>query len=441
MVLCYVPLMMVIVLVAMWTLVSLNRVNEIHDGIIRGDIVLLGLADDLMDTIMAQESYGRRYVILRDEKMLELFRERSSEFNRLVTRLEFLPEQERIPTGRLVTLHNEFNVLYRQGLNALDKSSKGLDKVHDGLIKEKFNEMRSLIHSMVTAAKRHQSARMVEARAISSKAFSVTALLSSLGVLLGFGVAFLVTRNILRSIRELEGAAKEISEGNFDHVAGLKSRDELGELAGAFTEMGKRLAHLEDIHLDANPLTRLPGGIAIEEVLRTRLDAGKSVSFCLVDLDNFKVFNDRYGYARGNEVIKMTADVIEAAVALHGSEDDFVGHIGGDDFVLITSPRRQTALCETILREFDVRIAKFYAPEDRERGYIVGITRQGKTVEVPVMTVSIAVVTNQTSIPMSHIRVGEIAAELKERAKLLPGSVIVKDRRRSAGHMGVATYA
>jgi len=152
----------------------------------------------------------------------------------------------------------------------------------------------------------------------------------------------------------------------------------------------------------------------------------------LLDLAHFKSFNDQYGYARGNEVIMATARTITAVIGKHGNQQDFIGHIGGDDFVIITLPEAYEKICTTIIDAFDKMILDFYDPEDRKRGYILGETRQGKKISFPIMTVSIAVVTNQQRKLKSHIQVGEIAAELKTYAKSFSKSTYVIDRRRNS---------
>jgi diguanylate cyclase (GGDEF)-like protein len=147
-------------------------------------------------------------------------------------------------------------------------------------------------------------------------------------------------------------------------------------------------------------------------------------------LDNFKVFNDRYGYARGNEVIQATAMIITAAVKESGATDDFIGHIGGDDFIVVTSPERYEDICKAVIRSFDDRILSFYDEKDTQRGAIVGVNRQGAEVVFPLMTISIAVVTDQGgSIKEPHI-LSRRAAELKEHAKSMSGSVYAVDKRR-----------
>jgi GGDEF domain-containing protein len=191
--------------------------------------------------------------------------------------------------------------------------------------------------------------------------------------------------------------------------------------------MAKKLKRMEATCLDANPLTRLPGGMAIESLLRRRLERRWPLAFCLLDLDNFKAFGDKYGYARGSEVLVALAKIIEEVVAKKGSDADFLGHIGGDDFVLITTPGRYEGLCSTIIERFDALVPEFYDPEDRDRGFITGKTRQGHPAEFPLLSISIAVVTNPDFRFKDPIELGEVAAQLKDRAKSISGSVYVTD--------------
>jgi GGDEF domain-containing protein len=230
----------------------------------------------------------------------------------------------------------------------------------------------------------------------------------------------------------LKDATVHISEGNFDYDPQIKTADEIGSLSEAFLSMGKRLRKLEEMYLDASPLTRLPGGIAIENVLKKRLESSQPLAFCVLDLDNFKAFNDRYGYANGSEVIKESARIIENAVKAKGTSDDFIGHVGGDDFVVITTPSYMREISNEIITQFDSKIPSFYDPQDRVRGYILGKTRQGIEMQFPIMTISIAIVTNEHRTLTNPLEASEIAAELKDYAKTIPKSVFVVDKRRNA---------
>jgi GGDEF domain-containing protein len=148
-----------------------------------------------------------------------------------------------------------------------------------------------------------------------------------------------------------------------------------------------------------------------------------------MDIDNFKSYNDRYGYAKGNDFIRATAAIIINAVREFGEPDDFVGHIGGDDFVVLTTPQRYSKICETVIAQFDKTIADFYDPADSARGYILGENRQGTEVSFPLASISIAVVTNERRIFHNHIQFGEVAAEMKEHAKSFAGSIYKVDQR------------
>jgi diguanylate cyclase (GGDEF)-like protein len=426
----YLPLFLFIIMIAVYPLITFNRVNKINESIVNNDVIFLETADKMVDDLLAQESYGHRYIILNNDEILNLFWQRSREFDVLITRIWNLPEQKDIPIKQLVSLHNEFNDLYEERIECIDDPSMPTDKEYNEIIKDKLNELIDLIKTTALQVKQKQKKKLIKAQEIGLQAFRVTAILAGIAILLGTGMASIIARGILRSISQLKFAIKEISEGRFNHPPNVKTQDELGELADAVREMVLRLAHLEKMCLDASPLTRLPGGIAIEEILKKRLQDGYPVAFCLLDLDNFKSFNDRYGYAKGNEIIRETAKIIETAVAKYGTINDFIGHIGGDDFALITTTGKYNAICNSIINEFDKKIVNFYDTEDLENGYIIGKTRQNQEMKFPIMTISIAVITNQDGKGRySHVKFGEIAAELKEYAKSLSGSVCIVNRR------------
>ncbi|MGI6668419.1 MAG: response regulator [Acetivibrionales bacterium] len=180
----------------------------------------------------------------------------------------------------------------------------------------------------------------------------------------------------------------------------------------------------------ANPLTGLPGNTEIQAEINRRIAKNMKFSVLYLDIDNFKAYNDVYGFARGDTAIKMIADILADNSRTFGSPDDFTGHIGGDDFVVITSPEYADVLCENIIKEFDERVPQLYSDEDRKAGFITTTSRRGDIIRYPVMTISIAVVSNQFRVLGNHIEVGEIAAELKKKAKSMAGSVYLKDRRR-----------
>ncbi len=181
--------------------------------------------------------------------------------------------------------------------------------------------------------------------------------------------------------------------------------------------------------LNANPLTGLPGNIAIIREAEARLRSGTPFCVGYLDLDHFKPFNDKYGFIRGDEVLRMTARVVVNAVRGVGRNDTYVGHVGGDDFVFILPSEVATAVCEEIIRSFDLLISNFYDEEDRIRGAIHSIDRQGNSRTFSIMTCSVAVV--DTAIhPVKHVAdISARAAQVKKLAKSTQGSSICFDRR------------
>ncbi len=181
--------------------------------------------------------------------------------------------------------------------------------------------------------------------------------------------------------------------------------------------------------LDANPLTKLPGNVSILEEIQARLDSGKPEAICYIDLDNFKAFNDKYGFERGDEALKMTARILLIAMREVGTPVDFLGHIGGDDFVLITTPAVVEKLCQKIVTELSRTAASLYDEEDLRQGYILSKDRDGNPRQFPLLTISIGVVTNEQK-PIKHVaEVAQLGAELKHWAKTHGGNRWVKDRR------------
>jgi len=193
----------------------------------------------------------------------------------------------------------------------------------------------------------------------------------------------------------------------------------------------KMVLRRTEIDLDANPLTHLPGNVSIQNEIEKRIRENRLFAVCYIDLDKFKTFNDRYGFERGDRAIQETARILIKSVEARGNKEDFIGHIGGDDFVIVTTPDKVDTLCPYIIKEFDKMVPQLYDEEDRQRGYIVGKDRRGNIVQTPLMTISIAVVTNEKR-KITHIaEIAQIGAELKEYVKSLEGSNYVKERRQT----------
>jgi GGDEF domain-containing protein len=365
--------------------------------------------------------------------MRTLFLTRGEEFQHWMDVLQNLPDNRHLPLAQIVGLYQEYTDLFAEEVKMLRSGDRAeASRISNGPIKNKSEKIMEILLHMSASANSARDDKMQRISFIGKSAFLMTALLSILSVILGVISSLAVTYHISSSIKKLSVATGQIAVGNFDYDPQIKSKDEIGALATAFVEMGKRLKKLEEMYLDASPLTRLPGGIAIENVMKKRLETKQPIAFCVIDLDNFKSYNDRYGYARGSELLKVTAQIIENALKTKGNTDDFIGHIGGDDFVLITVPDRMRILSEEIIAQFDRRVPDFYDETDRKNGYIMGKSRQGVEMRFPLITISIAIVTNERRAISSPIEASEIAVELKDYAKTIPKSVFVIDKRRNA---------
>jgi diguanylate cyclase (GGDEF)-like protein len=181
--------------------------------------------------------------------------------------------------------------------------------------------------------------------------------------------------------------------------------------------------------LDANALTHLPGNQAIFKEIEERIEANEKFSVFYMDLNHFKSFNDRYGFIRGDEAIKLTSTVLSECFEDETLEKPFLGHVGGDDFVGLVNGHKVENLCQRIVEKFDGAIVKLYDEEDRKKGHISTTDRKGNRVELPIMGLAIAVITNKLK---SFTHPGEVAlsaGDLKRIVKSQDQSWYVIDRR------------
>ncbi len=178
-----------------------------------------------------------------------------------------------------------------------------------------------------------------------------------------------------------------------------------------------------------NHLTGLPAGARIEQAITRQLQSGERWALLYFDLDNFKAYNDTYGPFTGDELIKLMGRIATEVLREHGSSADFLGHIGGDDFVMVTTPNRVEPLCDQLIVRWDSESRAFYPEEDRARGAFYGKDRSGVHQFLPLVAVSIAVVSNMHRPIRTIEEVSLIAAEVKAKAKSLPGSSYYIDQR------------
>lgn len=227
---------------------------------------------------------------------------------------------------------------------------------------------------------------------------------------------------ILTSSDDLNDKLNSFEEGADDYIT--KEMDSL--------EIGKRIQTVLRRYrqnLDSNPLTRLPGNNAIMNVIQKRIDETAPLAVCYCDLDNFKAYNDKYGFVEGDRIILFTAEVLQRAITEAGQADDFLGHIGGDDFVVLTTPDRAEQICQFIMLRLEESIGQFYSEEERQAGFILSVNRQGEKQKFPLISISIAIVSNQFRALGSLAEISRIAGELKKLAKKQAGNSYVFDKR------------
>lgn len=424
-----------IVVIVVTTVVALLRVNEAHDKfthVLDIEIQQKTNAQNMIAVLRDRESNAMRYLILQSEDMLNLYEQRNSEYDSLLNALIII-DPDSLSTS-IKAEDSIYNEMLAECRKLIEESSSDQYKQKDTLRVASYIKQGETLQKVIARAEENQKHNTESAVLIISKTFRVITIVAVGGLILAMLISAFISGKLIRSVKKLKSAAAKVAQGEFKELPSVISRDELGELSHSFNHMANRLIVLEETYKDASPLTRLPGGVAIETVTQTRIDQEIPFAFIMLDLDNFKPFNDRYGYSRGNQIIKHTAEILLTTTEHFGTEHDFVGHIGGDDFVVITTPDKLELICSTIISRFDHDIISFYDEEDKSNGKIISQNRQGETQSFPIMSISISAVNSELSEVANYIHVGEIIAELKKYAKSFEGSNFVIDRRNERGH-------
>ncbi len=439
MLLGYAVLIITSVAIFAYARISFQQFSRLNKSIMSIDIAIQKATNRMHDVLMDQDNYEKRFLILKSEDMETLFWKRGKEFHVWLKTLSDLRNSKDLMIEEVAELQ-EVGTIERQYKEYEELFTREADLVRTGKMKKAYalsnGALKHLVDriafsltKMSSNAKNYEELKMSRISVMGPSVMLHTILFWFISVITGVLIGFLVTYHITSSIHRLIVVTEHIAEGDFDYDPDIRTSDEIGSLSKAFVSMGKRLKVLENMYLDASPLTHLAGGLAVENILKKRIDSGEKFAFFLLDVDNFKAFNDQYGYARGNLVLKETARIIETVVREKGYPGDFVGHIGGDDFVIISKPEKIHEISTEIIRLFDTRMPDFYDPQDRETGYILGKNRQGVEIKFPVITFSIAVVTNERRRITDPMEVSEIAAELKDYAKTFQKSNYVIDKR------------
>lgn len=246
--------------------------------------------------------------------------------------------------------------------------------------------------------------------------FQVCAILKGKRETADIPVIFLSARD------QVDDKVRGLNLGGIDYISKPFKSEELNAKI-------KSLLRSRDHDISLNPLSLLPGNKIIEEKLHAMLRNGKKFAVGYVDIDNFKSYNDKYGFFRGDEVLLFLSKNVSSVIRILGAEDDFIGHIGGDDFLFISVPEKVESISKTIITNFDEHVPSFYDSSDREAGYIERANRLGILTKIPLMTLSVAVVTNQNRDINHPGEMSAIAAELKSYLKSFPGSNFKIDQR------------
>jgi diguanylate cyclase (GGDEF)-like protein len=399
---------------------SLYSLNKTARGIANRDLPIISSLIKLRASLLAQESYAGKYAILKDTTFIELFRQREKES---LANLAVLNQQD--PAHETAAL-NRLYADYRL-------ASAGLFTGKTGNADQVRKAGQRLLNAVDAFYVKRQDLLQAELQGANYQQESTirwTIIISCTGFLIAIGVAPFVTYRTFRAIRKLQRATHRIAEGDFDYDPQIPPGDEISDLARDFTRMAGRLKLLEQNSLDASPLTRLPGNIAIERVLDQRLKSGANFAFCYADLDNFKPFSDHYGYAKGSELLRVTGDLMLATVKACGDPGSFVGHVGGDDFVMVLSTDKAAAVCEAVINAFDAEVTKHFGPEDLARGGIEGSDRYGVHRFFPITTISIAVIICGEEEFASAVDIARASAQVKDTVKETPGSSYLISRHK-----------
>ncbi|MDD3268496.1 MAG: EAL domain-containing protein [Syntrophomonadaceae bacterium] len=236
---------------------------------------------------------------------------------------------------------------------------------------------------------------------------------------------------ILPWFTPLEEAARQVAErldqGITDYIVVTREQRYSGVVSTA--KMLDTMAKLQiDQAKDANPLTGLPGNRCITRTISDALRSTSDISVLYFDLDNFKAFNDYYGFAQGDRALAMLGQLLAETVKNWGNSEDLVGHIGGDDFVIITTGDKADLIAANVIARFEEQITELYDQSSLEQGYIIAADRRGKIKHYPIMSLSVAGVSNHANHSYeNHLQLGEAAAELKKIAKAQQGSAYIRD--------------
>jgi diguanylate cyclase (GGDEF)-like protein len=402
-----------------YSVVNMGDIRIMEEEIAHTDLSLATNTVTLYETLLAQDRLVGKYQILHPPEYRELYQRNAAGFTEglaairagnhgaIFTALESAYTTYAGLAERIIADQPVSPIEFRKASERVEKALGELRKSQQASLERKLDESEDQERHTVL----------------------ISTGLAIGGVAFAFMIAFLMIYSFATSIGKLQRATHRIAAGDFSHDPGIPPGDEIGALAQDFTRMAERLKELEQMSLDASPLTRLPGNIAIERALNRRLRDGAPFTMCYMDLDNFKSYNDHYGYIKASELIKETGELIYDAVTRLNDPDAFVGHIGGDDYVAIVSADKAEAVCQDIIKNFDAMIPAYYSREDRTAGFIEGVDRYGVPRLFPLGSISIAALVCCPGDYTTAAEIATAAAGVKDHVKSASGSnyIIVEE--------------
>jgi GGDEF domain-containing protein/CHASE3 domain sensor protein len=402
-----------------YSVASMGAMHRIEEEIARTDLTAVTVTISLHEIIQAQERIVGKYQILHQPEFREIYERNAAKF------VEKMAQLRQMSQGPAYSkLSSEYSA-YARSAGKLFADQP----VSPAAMRQSADRVGKAIEQLRTEQQDSLERKLKDSDKQESQTVVISIGLAIGGVVTAFVIAFLMVYSFAASIGKLQRATHRIADGDFDHDPGIPPGDEIGSLAQDFSRMAERLKELEQISLDASPLTRLPGNIAIEDSLSRRMREQSRFVMCYMDLDNFKSYNDRYGYIKASELLKDTGRLIHIAVKRLDDPEAFVGHIGGDDFVAIVSADRAEAACREIIADFDAMIPGHYSDEDRNAGAINGIDRYGVPRIFPLVSISIAALVCHPGDYASAAEIATAAAKVKDHVKCSSGSnyIIVRE--------------
>lgn len=403
----------------LYAISGLGAMHRMEQEIVSKDFKAATITIRLHELMVAQERLAGRFKILKLPEYKSLHDQNADDFRREMLNLKAVHNNPAI-----TTLEADFAGYSR--LAGLLFAGKLSDLTE---LKQKVDAVLEHINSISEDQRLDLSHKLASSDIQEEHTVTWSLGLAFAGVVFSCLIAGWMVYSFASSIGKLQHATHRFASGDFDHDPRILSRDEIGSLSRDFRRMAVRLKELEQISLDASPLTRLPGNIAIERDINRRLRDHATFAMCYIDLDNFKSYNDRYGYIKASEVLKEVGKIIYEQVKGLGNPDAFVGHIGGDDFVVIIKADLAEAACKAIIKNIDELVPSYYSEEDRLAGAIEGVDRYGVQRSFPLISVSIAALVCQPGDYDHAAEIATAAAAVKDQVKESAGSnyVIVRE--------------